>query len=98
MTLAAGVGFAQDFFRFVYRVGSPISYGIKINLPEVPEVRVFGKHSLAAAEYEMPEESFGLCGTILERLESLSAALTNMFVSTTSLIQAARVRLPSGSA
>jgi hypothetical protein len=68
MTSADRIGFAQDFFRFAYRVGSPISFGIKFDLPDPPDIAVFGKHSFVAADYEMSEEAFELCGALLERL------------------------------
>jgi len=68
MTTAARIAFAQDFFRFAYRVGGPISFGLEVQLPPMPEVMSFGKFTLAAEDFEMPDEVFELCGTLLERL------------------------------
>ena len=62
------VGLAQDFFRFAYRIGTPISYGMKFDFSFFPEVISFGKHNLVAKEFEMSEDVFEFCGTILERL------------------------------
>ena len=67
MTSVDRVLWAQDFFRFAYLVGSPISYGL-VSLPDSPEHIVFGKHSLSPKDLEMPVESFEICGTLLERL------------------------------
>ena len=67
MTSVERVLWAQDFFRFAYLVGSPISFGM-IEFPDAPEHVIFGKHSLTAKDFEMPKENFVLCGTLLERL------------------------------
>ena len=64
----ARVSFAQDFFRFAYRIGSPISFGLKVEIPSPPEVMVFGKHPLSTEDLEMSDDAFALCGTLLERL------------------------------
>jgi hypothetical protein len=68
MTPSARILYAQDFFRFAYRVGSPISYGIRVDVSVPPALVVFGKHSLSAKELEMSADAFALCGTTLERL------------------------------
>jgi hypothetical protein len=68
MTPAARISFAQDFFRFAYRIGSPISFGLKFEVPDPPQITIFGKHSLSAEDLEMSDDAFGLCGTLLERL------------------------------
>lgn len=68
MTPFERVKCAQDFFRFAYLVGGPISFGMKVTLPKAPSVVVFGRHSLYAEDFELPEEAFGFCGTILEHL------------------------------
>lgn len=68
MTPAVRVAWAQDFFRFAYRVGSPISYGFTVELPEAPAAAVFGQHTLTSKDFDMTRESFEICGTLLERL------------------------------
>lgn len=68
MTPATRISFAQDFFRFAYRIGSPISYGLKVEVPASPAVVIFGKHSLSVSDLEMSDDNFALCGTLLERL------------------------------
>ena len=85
MTPATRVAFAQDFFRFACRIGSPISYGLKFEMPAPPEFVIFGAHSLDAKELEIPADAFALCGTLLERLAyrllamELNAALEKKF-------------------
>ena len=68
MTIAERLSFAQNFFRFAYLVGSPISYGLPVALPDPPEVIVFGCHSLVQDDLELPKEEFERCGAFLERL------------------------------
>ena len=68
MNPAARISFAQDFFRFAYRIGSPISFGLKFEYPDPPDITVFGRHSLSAEDLEMSDDAFALCGTLLERL------------------------------
>jgi len=60
--------FAQDFFRFAYLVGTPISFGLKGELPDPPEVVIFGEHSLSTQDLEISKENFEICGTLLARL------------------------------
>lgn len=87
MTPAARIGFAQDFFRFAYRIGSPISFGQKLELPACPDVMSFGNHTLTSQDLEIPNESYELCGTLLERLAyrllamELNSALEKKFGS-----------------
>ncbi len=59
---------AQDFFRFAYLVGSPISFGLPVDLPEPPEIMTWSKHSLNAEDLRLEPDTFAFCGTILERL------------------------------
>jgi hypothetical protein len=59
---------AQDFFRFAYLIGSPISFGLRVDFPAPPDVRVWGKHSLEPDDLKLDPDSFALCGTLLERL------------------------------
>jgi hypothetical protein len=68
MSSAVRISFAQDFFRFAYRIGSPISFGLKVEMPAPPEQIIFGKHSLSSKDLEMSDDTFALCGTLLERL------------------------------
>jgi hypothetical protein len=75
---------AQDFFRFAYLVGSPISFGLKVDLPP-PAMHVWGRHSLDQSDLHLDPTRFGVCGTILERLAyrllamELDAALIEEF-------------------
>lgn len=68
MTPLAKIRFAQDFFRFAYLVGSPISFGLKVDIPEPPAIHIWGKHSLSPADLRLNPDDFALCGTVLERL------------------------------
>jgi len=68
MTPLNRVAFAQDFFRFAYLVGSPISFGLPVHVPEPPALHTWGKHSLGAGETRLDPDTFALCGTLLERL------------------------------
>ncbi len=85
MTSAERIAFAQDFFRLAHRVGGPISFGLQVQLPPMPAVWSFGKFTLTAEDFEMPDDAFELCGTILERLAyrllamELNAALEKTF-------------------
>ena len=62
------IRFAQDFFRFAYLVGSSISFGLKVDLPAPPNIRVWGKHALTPEDLRLDPDNFALCGTVLERL------------------------------
>lgn len=62
------VSFAQDFFRFAYLVGNPISFGLKVGLPDSTEVIVFDRHSLTKQDLGAPKKKLEICGTLLERL------------------------------
>jgi hypothetical protein len=83
MTPLARIKLAQDFFRFAYLVGSPISFGLKVDIPAPPAVRVWGKHTLAPDDLRLHQHDFEFCGTVLERLAyrllamELDAALMN---------------------
>jgi hypothetical protein len=68
MTPLNRIRMAQDFFRFAYLIGSPISFGLRVDFPAPPEVRVWGKHSLEPDDLKLDPDSFALCGTLLERL------------------------------
>jgi hypothetical protein len=59
---------AQDFFRFAWSVGYPISFGLKVEIPSPPEVHIWGKHSLEPKDLNLAPATFELCGTILTRL------------------------------
>lgn len=67
MTPAARITLAQDFFRFAYRIGLPVSCGLNIDVPPTA-IAIFGKYALSANDLELSHEAFGLCGTLLERL------------------------------
>jgi len=58
---------AQDFFRFAHHVGTPISFGRRVEVPP-PGLLIWGRHSLSPDEIELDKETFAFCGTILERL------------------------------
>lgn len=62
------IAFAQDFFRFAYLVGSPISFGLKVELPPPPTMHTWGRHSLSPDDLRLTPDNFALCGTVLERL------------------------------
>lgn len=62
------ISLAQDFFRFAYLVGSPVSYGLEVKIPSPPDIQVWGKHSLTPKDLHLSAERFGICGTLLERL------------------------------
>jgi hypothetical protein len=68
MTPLNRIRMAQDFFRFAYLIGSPISFGLQVDFPPPPDVRVWGKHSLEPQELNLDADSFARCGTLLERL------------------------------
>ena len=68
MTPINRIRLAQDFFRFAYLIGSPISFGLPVQFPEPPAVRVWGEHSFSPEEAKLDPDAFGLCGAILERL------------------------------
>lgn len=76
---------AQDFFRFAYLVGSPISFKLPVELPEPPSITVWGSQSLTADDLRLEPEVFAFCGTILERLAyrllamELDSALSQAF-------------------
>lgn len=68
MTPLRRIRLAQDFFRFAYLVGSPISFGLRDTVPGPPTIHIWGKHSLDRNDLQLDPDSFALCGTILERL------------------------------
>jgi hypothetical protein len=68
MTSLQRIKLAQDFFRFAYLVGSPISFGLKVDIPESPAIHIWGRHSLDRGDLQLSPDIFALCGTILERL------------------------------
>src|SRR6266702_2169604 len=85
MTPLQRIELAQDFFRFAYLVGSPISFGLNIEFPEPPAIHAWGKHSLGESDLRLDPNKLVLCGTILERLAyrllamELDAALSDRF-------------------
>ena len=64
MSPASRVSLAQDFFRFAYQIGTPISHGIAVG----PALVVFGEHALDAEDLQLSDDNFAFCGTFLERL------------------------------
>lgn len=68
MSFASRVSLAQDFFRFAYRIGTPISHGIKVDFAAAPALVVFGEHALDAEDLQLSDDNFAFCGTLLERL------------------------------
>lgn len=68
MTLVDRIRLAQDFFRFSYQIGTPISYGSYPAKLDTIAVVIFGEHHLTREELNISEDTFGLCGTLLERL------------------------------
>jgi hypothetical protein len=68
MTPAARISTGQNFFRFAYRIGSPISHGINVTVAVPPALVVFGEHSVSADELRISDDAFALCATLLERL------------------------------
>lgn len=85
MSSRTRIAFAQDFFRFAYRIGTPISYGLKLDIPTPPAGIIFGRHLFSAQDLEISDDNFALCGTLLERLAyrllaiELNSALENKF-------------------
>src|ERR1700722_4246207 len=51
----ARISTAQNFFRFAYRIGSPISHGINVIVAVPPALVVFGEHSVSADELRISE-------------------------------------------
>jgi hypothetical protein len=68
MTPLDRIRFAQDFFRFAYLVGSPISFGLTVNIPDPPAIHTWGSHALTSEDLRLDRDSFAFCGTVLERL------------------------------
>jgi hypothetical protein len=68
MTPLQRIKLAQDFFRFAYLVGSPISFGLKVDVPDPPAIHVWGRHCLDREDLQLGSDCFAVCGTILERL------------------------------
>jgi hypothetical protein len=68
MTPLQRIKLAQDFFRFAYLVGSPISFGLKFDILEPPLIHSWGRHYLDRGELQLDPDNFALCGTVLERL------------------------------
>ena len=75
---------AQDFFRFAYSIGTPISVGLILDLP-IPGPFAWGQHTLKPEEFNLEPKVMALCGTILDRLAyrllamELDSALTQAF-------------------
>jgi hypothetical protein len=68
MTPLNRIRMAQDFFRFAWSLGYPISFGLKVDVPPPPEVHVWGRHALEPSDLKLAPETFEFCGTILTRL------------------------------
>jgi hypothetical protein len=62
------IKYAQDFFRFAYRIGLPLGHGLRLELPTPPGLVVFGKHRLAPEDFDISDDATRLCGVLLELL------------------------------
>lgn len=85
MTPLQRIHLALNFFRFAYLIGSPISFGLTVDVPERPAIHTWGKHSLDGGDLALDSNNFAVCGTILERLAyrllamELDSALSDQF-------------------